>query len=1065
MKRPAIALLIAAVTACLVPAFLTGARAGQSSQKSFDPVLVETNISSRRVRPGSPVSVTFTFKNRGSGVAEGDYRVFTHFERPDASCSDIRFQADHSPTQPTTTWAPGERATDGPHLVEIPGDATEGTYHVHVGVFDPGGKGRMLDTYVGTIEVSSDAPESADAGPEAMSASAARARRRGLAGRLEDPVSLTEDRFRFALDPDTGAWELEDRQTGALWTSNPREPRLGFAELTGKEAIRTVEIDSFDDVVELDDGLKVATPLELDGKPTGLRLQLTVKTVQDRAQDGLRFRWNVEGSDASSWSVKSVTLMDHALGATETSGGYGVLPYRMGELAPAAEGLPMNRSMLTYNDTSMALYGAVKDQSAILVAWKHPEVRLQVHRTWQTHPRIPGRRMVSMSLTLQDGAREFTVRPLGEGDYTDIGQAYRPIARKHGWLETWSEKRAGTPSARRMFGAADFKPFVFTRTVPGSRFNESGEVSSQVHYTFEEAARIAEHLSGDLGIDRAMFVLAGWIHRGYDNQHPDILPAAPECGGNEGLKECARRVKDAGFLFGLHDNYQDMYKDAPSWDPDYINENRQGEIKQGGNWAGGQAYQVCAIKQVELAKRPQNLPRVDELFGPTCYFIDTTFAWPLVECHDPDHPMTRLNDMKWKSRLCEVAKKHFNLFGSEEGREWAVPHADYFEGLLSHKVSAGHSDRGWARTAGGIVVPLFEIIYGDCLNLYCHQGDRATPDKPAYVLSHLVCAENAIYRLGDHLYYRKETAGKLPLTVQVKEFEQVGPRKFRYSLAWRARDSIEGDYPKCFVHFTHEQGEDDRESIAFQDDHGLPADADAWSEGATGPRTVKVPEKYEGTINWLIGLVGKSGRARLSGMPMEGSRRYRLGTLTVKGDSVKFEPAGGGDTSGDVFARADHGWAQGKDMVATDRMVKNTYEVLSWVNRLTANSHMTDHRFLTDDRRVEYSQFDDVHIWVNYGPEPYRVQTPERFRRISDEVTVLPQYGFLVLSPEFVAVHAREFGGISYEDSALFTARSTDRSPLWQSDRIRIYHGFGRARQSLCGREFSVQGEGMVSGR
>ena len=29
--------------------------------------------------------------------------------------------------------------------------------------------------------------------------------------------------------------------------------------------------------------------------------------------------------------------------------------------------------------------------------------------------------------------------------------------------------------------------------------------------------------------------MGGWTHRGYDNQHPDILPANPECGGNEGL--------------------------------------------------------------------------------------------------------------------------------------------------------------------------------------------------------------------------------------------------------------------------------------------------------------------------------------------------------------------------------------------------------------------------------------------------------------------------------------------------------------------------------------------------
>jgi len=35
--------------------------------------------------------------------------------------------------------------------------------------------------------------------------------------------------------------------------------------------------------------------------------------------------------------------------------------------------------------------------------------------------------------------------------------------------------------------------------------------------------------------------------------------------------------------------------------------------------------------------RPQNLPAVKRLFGPTTYFIDATFAAPPFECHDPRH--------------------------------------------------------------------------------------------------------------------------------------------------------------------------------------------------------------------------------------------------------------------------------------------------------------------------------------------------------------------------------------------------------------------------------------------
>ncbi len=62
---------------------------------------------------------------------------------------------------------------------------------------------------------------------------------------------------------------------------------------------------------------------------------------------------------------------------------------------------------------------------------------------------------------------------------------------------------------------------------------------------------------------------------------------------------------------------------------------------------------------------------IAKLAEPTIYFIDTTFAWGLVTCEDPAHPMTRYDDMLWKSKLCDLAKEHFGLFGSEKGREWA----------------------------------------------------------------------------------------------------------------------------------------------------------------------------------------------------------------------------------------------------------------------------------------------------------------------------------------------------------------------------------------------------------
>jgi hypothetical protein len=72
---------------------------------------------------------------------------------------------------------------------------------------------------------------------------------------------------------------------------------------------------------------------------------------------------------------------------------------------------------------------------------------------------------------------------------------------------------------------------------------------------------------------------------------------------------------------------------------------------------------VCAPKQVELAMRPQNLPEIQRLFAPWSYFIDTTYAVGPRECSDPAHPIGRNDDIAWKIRLSDEARKRFGIFG------------------------------------------------------------------------------------------------------------------------------------------------------------------------------------------------------------------------------------------------------------------------------------------------------------------------------------------------------------------------------------------------------------------
>ncbi len=286
----------------------------------------------------------------------------------------------------------------------------------------------------------------------------------------------------------------------------------------------------------------------------------------------------------------------------------------------------------------------------------------------------------------------------------------------------------------------------------------------RVHWTFDEAAQVAEHLKHDLKLDRCLFTIGGWTEGGYDCRHPDNLPANSECGGDQALADAIRRIQDLGYVACLHDNYQDMYKDAKSWDPGFIQKRPDGSLMAGGRWMGGRAYLVCATEEMKLAMRPQNLPAIQARFAPLGYFIDTTYAVGPQECFDPKHPLGRNEDIAAKIKLSEAARKLFGIFGSECGREWALSCSDFFEGLVGVAGRDYHNLK--PESLGARVIPFWEMVYHDCEVCYGKYGYAA--DRSAqYVAHHLLAARPLNYHsIPDHLYWKTKHGESRPPTDQ-----------------------------------------------------------------------------------------------------------------------------------------------------------------------------------------------------------------------------------------------------------------------------------------------------------
>jgi len=432
-----------------------------------------------------------------------------------------------------------------------------------------------------------------------------------------DSATLDTPHLRIHISPENGRYEILDKQTRVTWRSNPYQARFGQVTLVvdGKEQqadLGRCELESRAGAIALSFHPVPERP--------GAWLRVHIRALGDGK--ALEFSYTADDD----LHVKSVRLLDDALWTTDREKGYVVVTPRMGLLIPATSGLKFTHQFDTYayEGSHMEMLGVVKNGATALVTWDDPYVAPEIRSEIQPAA-LPGtKQALSTSLVLRKPAKSLRIRFCGKGNYVTIAKAYRETARERGLLVPWSEKLKGHPERAKLFGAINYKLWALL----DREMNEEStkEEVVKIVWTFDEAAQVAEHLKNDLMLDRVLFVMGGWTHRGYDNQHPDILPANPECGGNEGLAACARRVMAQGYLFCLHDNYQDIYRDSPSWNESLIMKHPDGSLVKGGKWWGGRAYLTCSKQALGLAERPQNLPAVKKLTEADSYFIDTTYA-------------------------------------------------------------------------------------------------------------------------------------------------------------------------------------------------------------------------------------------------------------------------------------------------------------------------------------------------------------------------------------------------------------------------------------------------------
>ncbi|KKL19732.1 hypothetical protein LCGC14_2462520, partial [marine sediment metagenome] len=317
--------------------------------------------------------------------------------------------------------------------------------------------------------------------------------------------------------------------------------------------------------------------------------------------------------------------------------------------------------------------------------------------------------------------------------YVEQAKCYRRHCIKVGLFRSLEDKAAENPNVARLRGA----PILCVQACH--------RIESTLEYTankFTDLARHVERFRKRTGIVNAVVHVDGWGYWGYDAMHPDAIPPNDECGGVAGLVEMARRVKDAGYLFGLHDQYIDYYFHAPSFDQAKSIVIEDGTPVRINRWCGGPCGHLCYHHIPAFVKRNyfqgvhrvypinHNSPSIWEMVQPTASYLDC-FCRGGVECWSADHPMTRTQGRQIHNEVFQMVRNgtegQMVVLSVEHPRDYSVPYLDFGWSLGHLSLDVPTAGGSGVYAAEGIPVPLWHLVFHDAVAIPSPTGALAEP--------------------------------------------------------------------------------------------------------------------------------------------------------------------------------------------------------------------------------------------------------------------------------------------------------------------------------------------------
>jgi hypothetical protein len=308
---------------------------------------------------------------------------------------------------------------------------------------------------------------------------------------------------------------------------------------------------------------------------------------------------------------------------------------------------------------------------------------------------------------------------LTDGGYVSQAKRYREYAQEVGLYRSLSEKRAENPNVDLLVGAVNvWAPTWYGNSDPLALAGEMRGLGMERLLWSEGASAAVVSALND----------SPWVLTSRYDIYQDVWPPdAPPWALHEGWPEDLVLLPDATPMQGW------VIRDGETLYPGGV---------------------VCSPRGLEHAQA--QIPADLAATPYRCRFIDTTTASYWKECYSPDHPTTRSEDKFWKMELLRFCSQDMGMVtGSETGIDCSVPYLHYFEGMLSlgpyRLPDCGYTLIDYVPPTPDFLkyqvgpyyrVPLWELVYHDCVVSYWYWGDSTNKAPEVWDQRDLI---NALY--------------------------------------------------------------------------------------------------------------------------------------------------------------------------------------------------------------------------------------------------------------------------------------------------------------------------------